>query len=224
MSMYSLQALEIARSIDGFIRNKFQGLEQRLEREFRSLREKVEEHVPSDAIATLQDAVTALAQQTKDQYTDLSHKLDELLALGQQQTVSLSVSYTMEDGTTETSQGGLLMKITDIQNVTARASEKDAKGNPVTLDPSKLVFASADPSKVSVTQNADGSATFAAVGPLTADAQGNDPGVQVSVTDGNLTQVDSIQVVSSAATSIGLAFDQPTDVAAAPVSTPPAGQ
>lgn len=123
------------------------------------------------------------------------------------------------------------MKITDIQSVTARASEKDARGNPATFDASKLVWASADPSKVSVTQNADGSATFTAVGPLTADAQGNDPGVQVSITDANLTQVDSIQVVSSAATSIGIAFDTPVDTGAASAgqtppasSTPPAGQ
>lgn len=112
-----------------------------------------------------------------------------------------------------------MLKITDIQSVTARAAEKDARGNPAQLDASKLEWSSADPSKVSAAPQPDGSCIFAAVGPLTADDQGNDPGVQVSVTDGSLTQVDNIQVVSSTATSIGIAFDQPVDAGGG--TTPP---
>jgi hypothetical protein len=222
MSEYSRRALELLRLVDTHFR-----------RELHRLHEKIDRiGDPSSAIQGLRSDVEELAAQQSTNHNQLMTKLDEVLAWVQQQARTLSVTYTMEDGTTETSQGGLLMKITDIQSVTARAAEKDAKGNPVSLDASKLQWASADPSKVSATPNPDGSCTFAAVGPLTADSTGNDPGVQVSVSDGSLTQVDSIQVVSSAATSIGISFDQPADTGAAggssagtgtgttPISTP----
>lgn len=93
------------------------------------------------------------------------------------------------------------VQITDIQSVTATVAEHDAKGNPVTFDQSKIVWASSDPTTVSVVTNADGSATFTAVGPLGS--------VQATVTDGVLNAQDTIKVVSSAATALEIDFGTP---------------
>lgn len=98
--------------------------------------------------------------------------------------------------------GDHLVQITDIQSVSATVAEVDAVGNPVPIDPSNPpVWAVADPAIVSVTTNADGSATFKALGPLGT--------TQVSVTVGNLNAQDSITVVASAATTLSIKFGTP---------------
>jgi hypothetical protein len=194
--------LSIVRSIDAFIRDKCQQILNKLDKT-QSKIDKLQQSVNE-----LQINISVQTDNFSNGFVVINKKLDEILALGQIQTNQLSVQFKFEDGSIKNSLGGLMFKLTDVQSVTATASETDAKGNPVTLNPASLVWASADTTKVSVTQNPDGSAVFAAVGPLTALPDGTDPGVQVSVTDGHLTQVDFIQVVPSEATTIGINFGQ----------------
>ena len=95
------------------------------------------------------------------------------------------------------------VQITDIQSVTASIAETDAAGNPVQLDPAlpAPVWSVADPTILSMTDNGDGSVTFKALGPLGSS--------QVSVTYGELSAQDQIDVVNSAATALSIKFGTP---------------
>ena len=55
---------------------------------------------------------------------------------------------------------------TDTQTVACSEVETDAAGNPVTLDPTSVTWAISDATVATLTQNADGSATFKAVKPV----------------------------------------------------------
>lgn len=196
MSWYSLQALVIVRSIESFVKDKLTQLINKIDSNQQST---------NFQLAEIELEVLEIRKSLESQKT----QLDQILDLLHTQSKTFVVEFKFADGTTINSLGGLLMVITDVQSVTATATELDAKGNPVKTDATKLKWASADESKVSVVTNPDGSVKFTAVGPLTAQPDGTDPGVQVSVTDGNLTQVDFIQVVSSEATKLGITFGQP---------------
>ena len=102
-------------------------------------------------------------------------------------------------------------KETDKQTIPCSAIETDADGNPVTLDPKNVVWAIdalPDGSAVAtLTQNADGSASFAAVkvgGP-----------VNISCTDNSQTPplvgTNTLEVVASVKTptSMALVFGDP---------------
>jgi len=51
----------------------------------------------------------------------------------------------------------------DVQTIPATAVETDAAGQPVTLNPANVVWAIDNPAIATLTQNADGSATFKGV-------------------------------------------------------------
>jgi len=57
-------------------------------------------------------------------------------------------------------------KETDSQTIQCTEMETDGAGNPVTLNPANVKWAIDDPTIATLTQNADGSATFTAVKPV----------------------------------------------------------
>jgi len=57
----------------------------------------------------------------------------------------------------------------DVQTIPCAAIETDAGGNPVTLNPANVLWAVQDSTIATLTQNADGSATFKALKPGTTD-------------------------------------------------------
>lgn len=88
---------------------------------------------------------------------------------------------------------------TDIQTIPATAFETDAAGAALTLNPANVTWAIADPTIATLTQNADGSATFKAlkVGATTVTCTDNLAGI---------TGSDSLTVTTSAATGLAIQF------------------
>ena len=126
----------------------------------------------------------------------------------------LRIRYQFSDGRQIISNGGSMQVLTDTQQVNVFADEVDARGN-VTApsDTTQLSWTVADPTKLQVLQNADGSVAIKAVGPLTALPDGTDPGVQITVTDKRvgLTQVDFVQVKAGPAVKLGIRFGTPVE-------------
>ncbi len=101
----------------------------------------------------------------------------------------------------EPTMADILFVLTDVQKVAASLSFKDAAGNAAEVSGTPT-WTTSDPSILTVTPAADGlSAEIAAVGPLGT--------AQISVTDGNLTAIQAIQVTGSAATQIGFNLGTP---------------
>jgi hypothetical protein len=101
--------------------------------------------------------------------------------------------------------GNTMLRITDVQKVTASVVLEDAAGNPVTPDPSTPSatpsWAVSDSTILNLTPNPDGSATLVSTGKLGTS--------QVSVTVGGLSATDSVEVIASAATQVGISFGTP---------------
>lgn len=94
-------------------------------------------------------------------------------------------------------------QMTDTQSIGATISETDAAGQPVTIDPAQVVWTVNDPSIAQLTQNPDGSATFKAL------AVGS-TGVGVTDNSNGLSAQDTLTVTAGAATSLVIAFGQPS--------------
>lgn len=90
---------------------------------------------------------------------------------------------------------------TDVQTIPCSALETDADGQPVALNPASVIWAIDNPAIASLTQNADGSATFQALSVGTAN---------VSCTDNSVTPplvgTDTLTVTAGPANKLVLAF------------------
>lgn len=93
--------------------------------------------------------------------------------------------------------------ITDVQSISATIAEKDAAGQPVTFDPTKVTWTVGDATIVALTQNADGSASFKALAVGTTQ-------VAVSDSGSGLSAQDTLTVTAGAATSLLIGFGTPT--------------
>lgn len=101
----------------------------------------------------------------------------------------------------------MAVTMTDTQQATYPApSEADSRGFPVTGD-TIVIAEDSNGSVVAKTENADGSVTFAAVAPGSA---------QVSWTDGTLSFADTINVTTGAAASLVVGAPVVADIPAAP--------
>jgi len=96
---------------------------------------------------------------------------------------------------------GMPGKETDVQTISCSAIETDGAGQPVTLNPASVTWAIDDPSIASLTQNPDGSATFKALKPGTAN---------VTCTDNSVTPplvgTDTLEVTAGPAATLKLVF------------------
>lgn len=118
-----------------------------------------------------------------------------------------------KSGIVYTGESPMSLIMTDVQHVSATLSGVDAKGNPASFS-GVPTWQVSDPTILAVTPAADGlSADIAAVGALGT--------AQVSVTDGTLTGVGSIQVNGDAATSLNLTFGTPAAIPPAAPASPP---
>lgn len=93
---------------------------------------------------------------------------------------------------------------TDTQTIPCSAMETDAAGNPVTLNPANVTWAIDNPAIASLTQNADGSATFKALTLGTAN---------VTCTDNSVTPplvgTDTLTVTAGPGAKLVLNFGTP---------------
>jgi hypothetical protein len=99
-----------------------------------------------------------------------------------------------ENNSTEDSMPG---KETDTQTIPCSEIETDAAGNPVTLDPTSVVWAIDDPSIATLTQNSDGSATFKAVKPVPPAVNPRTANVSCQDTKTGVTGTDQLEVDDS---------------------------
>jgi len=93
-------------------------------------------------------------------------------------------------------------QLTDTQSIPATISETDAAGQPVTINPATVTWTVNDPTVVTLTQNADGSATFKAEKVGTT-------GVGVTDSSNGLSAQDTLTVTAGAATALVIAFGTP---------------
>lgn len=110
---------------------------------------------------------------------------------------------TLPDGTVL--KGAQLMAtITDVQSITLKFVETDAKGNPTSTPPGPVTFTSSDPTIVAVLQATPGApdAVASAVGPLGS--------ASITASADGFTAAASITVVASAATGARLDEGTPT--------------
>jgi hypothetical protein len=88
-------------------------------------------------------------------------------------------------------------KETDTQTVPCSEIETDGAGNPVTLNPANVVWAIDDPTIATLTQNADGSATFKAVKPVAPAVNPRTAHVTCTDTVTNVVGADTLEVDDS---------------------------
>jgi hypothetical protein len=181
------------------LRKEIESLKKALERDDKALLEAV--NGTAEVMSRWANAMAFDLQSSRD---NIHRKLDELIKTANLELGELTVTYQF-DRQTITSRGGTMFTLTDIQQVHARATFKDSRGNPAEVDMANIQWSSSDETKITATPDTDGSGgcTFAAVGPLTDPATP----VQISVTDGNLTITDTIAVTASAATTVGIEFE-----------------
>lgn len=147
-------------------------------------------------LITLEKDVKDLAQdfKTVNKKLDvLNEKLDHIYALLQQ--MSPKVMHIQFKGEEPDMPG----TETDIQTIPATAFETDAAGAPLTLNPANVTWAIADPTIATLTQNADGSATFKALKP-------GDTTVTCTDNLAGITGSDTLTVTTSAATGLAITF------------------
>lgn len=156
--------------------------------------------------------LSARIQQIEEQLTVLPlilQRLDHILEILGHQFGVLTIQYFDANGNPIPKGELNMLQLTDIQSVSATVTEVDAKGNPVPLvDGATVAWSVSDPSVLSLSDPAANPVTIAAVGPLSA------AGVQVAVTvtnpDGTtLNAQDTVTVVASAATGLGIQFGTP---------------
>lgn len=94
---------------------------------------------------------------------------------------------------------------TDTQTIPCTALEKDAAGQPVTLNPANVTWSIDDPSIAQLTQNPDGSATFKALAVGSTNVHCTDNG-----TTPPLVGTDQLTVTAGAASSLILQFGTPS--------------
>lgn len=104
-------------------------------------------------------------------------------------------------------------QMTDVQTISATIDEVDAAGQPVNFDPTNVSWTVGDSTVATLTQNADGSATFTAVKPGTTP-------VGVSDKSNGLSAQDTITVTADAATSLVIKFGTPTNAVSSASVTP----
>lgn len=90
---------------------------------------------------------------------------------------------------------------TDTQTIPCAAIETDAAGNPVTLNPANVAWGIDDATIATLTQNPDGSATFKALKPGTANVTCTDNGVTPP-----LVGTDTLTVTAGAGSKLVLQF------------------
>jgi hypothetical protein len=89
-------------------------------------------------------------------------------------------------------------KETDVQTIPCSEMETDGLGNPVTLNPANVVWAIDDPTIATLTQNADGSATFKAVKPVPPAVNPRIANVSCTDTVTGVKGTDTLEVDNSA--------------------------
>ncbi len=114
------------------------------------------------------DAALALWREQRDIQNQLLDEVRELRADLTKGKMQLNWGQPSNVSVQQFKQGAAHMpgKETDTQTIPCSEVETDAAGNPVTLDPTSVVWAIDDPTVATLTQNSDGSATFKAVKPV----------------------------------------------------------
>lgn len=143
-------------------------------------------------------ATQAQLQALDDKFTQfMSTQLDMMRAIQATLGVPSNKLQIQFEGETP----GMPGQETDTQTIPATAIETDAAGNPVTLNPASVSWALDDQSIASMTQNPDGSATFKALKPGTAN---------ITVTDSSQTPpavgTDTLTVTSSGPNKLSIQF------------------
>jgi len=131
--------------------------------------------------------------------------LAELKLIGRALGIGVATYLSIHWGKPQPPQKGTSMpaQMTDTQSIGATISETDAAGQPVTINPATVAWSVNDPSIASLTQNPDGSATFKALAVGTT-------GVGVTDSSNGLSAQDTLTVTAGAATSLVIAFGQPS--------------
>jgi len=88
-------------------------------------------------------------------------------------------------------------KETDTQTIPCTEMETDGAGNPVTLDPTSVVWAISDSTVAQLTQNPDGSATFKAVKPVPPAVNPRTATVTCTDTKTGVVGTDTLEVDDS---------------------------
>ena len=88
-------------------------------------------------------------------------------------------------------------KETDTQTIPCSEMETDGQGNPVTLNPANVQWAIDDPTIATLTQNADGSATFKAVKPVPPAVNPRTANVSCTDTKTGVVGTDTLEVDDS---------------------------
>jgi hypothetical protein len=88
-------------------------------------------------------------------------------------------------------------KETDTQTIQCSEMESDGQGNPVTIDPTSVVWSIDDATIASLTPNADGSATFKAVKPVPPAVNPRIANVTCTDTKTNVSATDTLEVDDS---------------------------
>jgi hypothetical protein len=89
-------------------------------------------------------------------------------------------------------------KETDVQTIPCSEMETDGAGNPVTIVPANVSWSIDDPTIATLTQNADGSATFKAVKPVAPAVNPRVANVTCTDTVTGAKAVDTLEVDNSA--------------------------
>jgi len=132
--------------------------------------------------------------------------LAELKLIGRALGIGVATYLSIHWGKPQPPEKGITQmpaQLTDTQSIPASISETDAAGQIVTINPATVTWTVNNPSIVALTQNSDGSATFKALAVGTT-------GVGVTDSSNGLSAQDTLTVTAGAATSLVIAFGQPS--------------